>query len=467
MGKMSENNKKKLMELIEDGGVKSLIIWCGAGISFDMPCRLPLGDELSRVLFDNYFIYNESIRNIWRKCNEHIKTYINIHKFMRPEVIISCLTRFNYLKATNIFYKKFSSLDSARFNIDHCLLAYFLYSGGVIFTTNFDTCIERAYEKLFAMELSKIPVYNGKVVKYRAISGGEVIHLHGTFEYGKESGSSIENVMKGFDEKTLELIQGALTNKINFFVGYSFSDDYDLNYIFRRIPIDKNIFVCSHSIDDFTLQSNVSAVFDDFASIIECDTEKLLELVVSTVTKMRVALENLEMNCVKWDNMIRMPSNMLKKYKLIYTVALINQLQISYKAIDKHIFTQYYMRQNLLKKELADQNEILKYNLKVNSVGIWKKTCELEDIGLRKALKSRLQINFFRSNAKLKRMEKANRLNDIYNKLIKREKINNNDHELISLYMRIYTIYYLLGCNQDRFKQLKEVNILMSELEYS
>lgn len=468
MNRLTKDDVEMLIEEVKKMGVGKLRIWCGAGVSAEEPCSLPLGNGLSDAIFKNYISYAEQIDIVWKKCNEYIKNYTSTHDSIRPEVIISCITRYGALSSTKVFYEKFAALDAVRYNSDHRMLAYYVYSGGTVFTTNFDICIEKAYEKEFNEIMRTVVMCNGKVIKYLGKNGGEVIHLHGIFKYGEVAGASIENVMKGYDKDTELLIRDSLSDNMNLFVGYSFSDDYDLNYLYRAFYKKKyDIFICSHMKNDNNLSFKVMEIFGRDAHVIEYNTKGLLEKVVCAATNTNRNFETPKVKSVDWSSLLKFPENMEKGYQLIYSMELINQFQISHKAIGSGLVQKYKQIGENLHQELGNNDDILQYNLIVNSSITTRKGKVLKDEWLKSALKNRLENNFFRLNSDIKKMEKINQLKGVYEKLQEGRMLTNKDHELISIYMRVYTVYYLLGCKQDRFELLKNVNKYICTLNYN
>lgn len=473
----------KLFSVLENKQINEVRIWCGAGISYDLPCGLPLGYGLSWMIFEDYMAYNDKTKKIWKnegrslweRSNEIISKYIEVsHEIVRPEIIISCVTRCANLSVTKEFYRNFSELMNVKYNWNHVYLAYFVYYGGTVFTTNFDVCIEKAYEEMFHEKMKMDSLCDGKVIKYFGIQGGEIIHLHGTFEHGGEAGASIENVMKGYDKLSQNIILNALLNNVNLFVGYSFSDDYDLNSLFHTYcDKDLDVFVCNHKNDrgnsSKDLPLKVSEVFGKYIKrkVFECKTTNLLRRMLYALTKIDEKLKEPKGEVTDWKSILKFPKGVDDIYKLIYFIELINQLQISYKIFDKNIIKRYMKITGDIRQELGGHYDLLQYNLFVNSSLIAIKGRRLNNKQLKQALSNRLENNFFRLNAIVKNAERDEQLNKIYERLQAGVLLTNDEHELISIYMRIYTIYYLLEAKQERFNLLSKVNEHICGLDYS
>lgn len=446
-------------------------IWCGAGISIDFPCGLPSGYGLSFHIFEQFMEYNDQIQEKWKDCNEIIKKYIMTHDCVRPEIAVSCITRIDKLKTTIAFHERFASINKVTNNDNHDLLARLMHQGCLIYTTNFDTCIEQAYEDLFHRKLRRQTLCNKKVVRYIAEEGGEIYHLHGTFEYGKEAGSSIENVMTGFDTATLNMIKNAFSeNCVNIFLGYSLSDDYDLNSLFQRYGRCGNrVFVCNHEGLDNVLSIKAMDIWGENVVVLKENTNKLLEDIVEALKAPLVQ----EKHCKKktftdWKHLLEYPQQYSSDYKLIYAVELLNQLGISYRVIDKDMKSKLMNIDVGIKNELGDYWDILLYNMLVNSAHSARKGQNiLKSSVLKQALKNRFRNNFFGLKHQIQRLNMEEQLYEINKKLQRKEKLTNDDHEVIAAFMRAQTVSMILGGNIKAIGLLKAVNQQVCSLEYS
>lgn len=448
---------------------KQINIWCGAGISMDEPCALPGGYELSHHIFKEYMLCHQQIYDMWRRCNEILKNYVRIHDFIRPEVMVSCITRMPGLLATKEFFANFSSLSHAEPNKNHSLLAVFLETGGTIYTTNFDVCIEKAYEKAYHQKLQKKVCCNGKVVIFAASSGGKVVHLHGTFESGEMAGASVERVMSGFDTETIQFISKSLKDKINLFIGYSFSDDYDLNNVFHKYcNNDSRIHICNHRGLDELLGKKAKDICGKESVIIECRTTTLLEYMFSGLLSENATEETPVLTNEIWGKSLHMSVNFSINYKWLYTVELTNQMHVSYKVIHKNMYSNLLAAIKNTKEELGSYEDILLYNILVNSSGVKKKgNNTLKNTFLKYAFQNRLRLNFFKLNAQIKRLNLKKALIEIHEKLQSGNILTNPDHEAIASWMRAYVVCYLMGGTIESQKLLEAVNDATCTLDYS
>lgn len=462
---------KRLLEIIGDRNIKNIRFWCGAGISIDAPCCLPSGDGLSNQIFEEYMIYNKTISDKWNKCNEIICKYLPVNKTIRPEVMVSCINRIKEVKTTRDFYKRFGQISSIKHNYNHYVLALFFGAGGIIYTTNFDTCIEEAYKDIYHQPLEKRRLCHGKVIVYLAQNGGAVYHLHGTFEYGEEAGASIESVMTGFDQDTLRIIKSSFANKnINIFLGYSFSDDYDLNSLFGHYAAgNKNIFVCNHNGIDRTLNYKVKEICGDNSVILEENTNQVILHILRKLHINYKEKNQIDLGApVDWRQFLSYPMQYSSQYKMLYTIELLNEIHISYKVIDRALFNNFRMLEPNIRKEAIKVIDILSYNLIANSarrVGL--KRHFLKSDFLKQALGNRLNNNLFSLQKNVKKRKLNKQLRQIYVRLKQGEKLTNQDHEVIATYMRIQMVCQILGGKMKAQRLLEAVNEQTCKLEYN
>lgn len=462
---------QELVGTIKKEGIKKLCIWCGAGISASSPCELPLGNELSLRLCQKYIAHYDKISQVRKKCNKIIEKYTIPQETIRPEVVLSCITRMSGLSTTKEFYTSFAQLGNVAFNLNHVLLAHIVKSGGTIFTTNFDNCIEKAYETMFKEHMEILEFCNGKIFRYSGKTGGQIIHLHGIFNHGATAGAAIEQVMKGFDIKTHEIMKKALTEDVNLFAGYSFSDDYDLNNVFNNCTEMKYpIFICNHKGMDLNLAVKAASVWNGFFRIVEYDTTELLEEILFMTVSMPMANNNFIKPCdsQKWDTVFKSPICNYFDYKLLYAIEMINQLQISYKVIDKKLKKLLIQLTPKLRIEIAEYYDILLYNLLVNSAYTAHfNTKRLTNHILKQSLKNRFENNYFKLVTRVKKLKRDDQLKIIYDSLKNGKPLTNDAHEVLSAYFRIYTLHLMMGKQPDNDTVLREIIQYICSLDYS
>lgn len=160
------------------------IFWIGAGVDADWPTLLPVGNRLMRYVLHTVFpdevvvqnsIDDNAVEMLYRlradKLNE-FGIYINerhgeefplIRNGIRLETVISVVRSFESDASTTgrlvarndgkFFLEGFRSFAEAEPNIAHFKLAYFLHKGASVVTSNYDTCILKAYNLLYRRKL--------------------------------------------------------------------------------------------------------------------------------------------------------------------------------------------------------------------------------------------------------------------------------------------------------------------------
>ena len=195
-----------------------IYLWVGAGISYNSPTNFPLGNTLCKLLL-KYALEDDcdTYLNRFKKVSKSLK--IPNCEFPRLESIFQIIKEID----ENLASKALNIVDifsREEYNVNHSMLAKCNNIGVEIFTSNFDKCIEVAYRDLFD-------------------SDANVSHFHGTYEKRKNIGISIDNVTNldfVFEKK---LVKSLSTNALHIFLGYSISDDLDINYFFSSWNKDK------------------------------------------------------------------------------------------------------------------------------------------------------------------------------------------------------------------------------------
>lgn len=273
------------------------IFWIGAGVGYNAPCNLPLGNELTDAflrltLGDDYFekfvlywnnhipmikdcVRNGELHNPSKKRVYTIEEVRNDKVYDRPrlEFILGELNkldhefqRINFQDEDNKRrYSRKSSLKAiehfseAEPNYPHYWIADFVKRGAVAITANFDVCIEKAL-----MGSENVPEpddcdgVRGIVTDY-----GPVYHFHGIAtdkDIDKNLGATINNVSKRLPEKFTEKVEGWLDNGYSIvFVGYSGLDFFDVQPFFESLGEDRKFLG--------------KAIYLNFCSESECDDE--------------------------------------------------------------------------------------------------------------------------------------------------------------------------------------------------
>lgn len=186
-----------------------------------------------------------------------------------------------------------SGFSDAPPNPSHYALAKAVSEGASVVTTNYSLCVETAFERLTWKKLSPEKVDNTSVYIYSIPNEavGRIIHIHGV-AFDKESiGISLSSVKNELPSQVVEIIKGWLHESKTFiFAGYSASDVFDVNLLFRHM-YDERI----HGSDSFFIQHSknntprfhtteelekVKAVLLPFSYqyVLDANTAKVLEL---------------------------------------------------------------------------------------------------------------------------------------------------------------------------------------------
>lgn len=134
----------------------------------------------------------------------------------------------------------FRAFADAPYNRNHLHLAALLGAGTTVITVNFDTCVKRAYARLFGPAEALTPAREFDTWCYRQGGGGgaAVWHVHGSAEDVTSLGATVravkEGIPEGFRRWLDELLGGGV---LLIFLGYSASDSFDVNlYFSEKLP---------------------------------------------------------------------------------------------------------------------------------------------------------------------------------------------------------------------------------------
>lgn len=284
-----------------DIDIKKTIVWVGAGLSYDSPTNLPLGNTLTDTFlytmlgdeFAGKFIkyWNEHISKIKEAIhNGHIegvkyesekdKNAREQKDRPRLEYIIGEFSKldnefadYNFIKEeNNKRYGRKKSICSLRHfaeaepNNNHLMVAECARAGATIITTNFDVCIEKA----LGVETDCInnPVLNlgVKSIPYGEDKNRYVYHIHGiaTDEKIEENlGTTINKVSEPLPKIFCEMIKGLLEDGFCVvFLGYSGSDFFDVGTFFKELALggktyERGIYV-DHCVDTEMVKKHLS-----------------------------------------------------------------------------------------------------------------------------------------------------------------------------------------------------------------
>lgn len=358
----------------EDGKIENLSVWVGAGVSMDAPTELPSGKNLTEFIWNQILIYQTEIMNIWTEVNSIVSKDIKTTQYPRLELLLSSVAYAERYLTEGKFMNGFESFTEVEFNYNHILLAILLRHGVRIFTANFDLCIEKAYEYLFHENLtSQRKKRKKKELIYRTKQGAEVIHFHGTSASGSAMGATLENIMKIVDGTVnREIIRSFAKGKTNIFVGYSLSDEYDINSIIKRIYQDvngqytKENHICNHRGWDKLIETKAELVFGKNVKIVKEDTTSFLENVICN-NNLKDEIRNITIGkkrCVDWKERFIQKINITKELRLISTIVFLNNLNIAVEKVSENIIKEY----NAIRDSIdSGKRYVLEYHLVANS----------------------------------------------------------------------------------------------------
>lgn len=281
--------------------LSKLVIWCGAGIGKLEPSNLPLGKELVDFVLEQ-MLGKEFIEELYKKleCIDEVLMYrgISMGKSLRLESVISEINQIEYsLKPGNnkhlSFSKSIGEIVDAPYNVNHKIIAWLITCGSMVVTTNYDICIEKAIRDIdnkeefsFSRNDDGIYEYGSNNEKY-----GRVYHIHGTVEEPENIGITYQTVSRNFSDKFEKMLDTWLEEDYTFlFLGYSCSDNYDVERYFERlyarnIAVNANAIFVQHDQEDKpkelckSIEKYLSFFRDVYA--ITTDTERFLKQLAS------------------------------------------------------------------------------------------------------------------------------------------------------------------------------------------
>lgn len=202
----------------------NILFFCGAGISYDAPTRLPT--------------VNSFIHSVLSECGADPDVRDAVAHKMSVEQVTP---RFEVLideirKLRDPSLKIGAVFNSAAFNRIHHFLGRMLLEGASVITTNFDNCIEnslrrcRGYERVVftGSDLSTFPPCTGALIK-----------VHGSHSLKEEraevadlviSIKALARTAQGFARfpNWQVYLNQVLSNRLVVVIGYSGSDDFDM-----------------------------------------------------------------------------------------------------------------------------------------------------------------------------------------------------------------------------------------------
>ena len=233
---MNQNRQKLITEISEKINLQECAIFCGAGISLDS--GLPIVTQ-----FLNYMLES-----------------INVEKADIEKILNSNLPFESFIQTI----KEESSIDhildifsKGEPNTNHLFIAELVKQGNLknIFTTNFDTLIEKAIKNKGLVENVDFKVYKSEKdfenIKWND-NKVKIIKIHGCISDKEEMAITLELVAKQIlVENKNNAVASFFSKKINpkiIVLGYSCSDVFDISPLIESIDNDKSeVYFIEHS----------------------------------------------------------------------------------------------------------------------------------------------------------------------------------------------------------------------------
>jgi tetratricopeptide (TPR) repeat protein len=249
-----------------------LNLFVGAGISKDPPSNLPLAQEF------RMYVYNKLCT-----CEKPLKVfgkYVNKLSSIPFESFIKIV-----VDESNFFNSFLRIFKSGQPNKAHRLIAKLVKKGYIlrILTTNFDMMLEQALA-MEGVSLTDVDIYYTEAhfdgQDLSSIKRPIICKIHGSV-------NAPDSVRVTLDLITREILQQSRTNILNYFfkesnkdlliLGYSCSDEFDINPYLGNLKSKTKIFVIKHSTTQFKIE-NLQRPFETFpGNLIACDTRRVID----------------------------------------------------------------------------------------------------------------------------------------------------------------------------------------------
>ena len=354
-----EDVKRIIEEILEAISKGKLAIFCGSGISMNSPSHLPSGKVLRKAIANQIINLNS--------INSEIKTSIEtgiVQKegmeivFYPFEVFIQTIDQnAPFIQTLIKIFKK------GKPNKNHIFLAELMKKRYVkhIMTTNFDTKIEDALKannqwkknidfKIFFIET------NFESIDLSKIELPVIFKIHGTIEDEESIRTTLNDISSSFFVKSR-------TNVIRHFflsaehdiliIGYSLSDEFDINPILRESYTKNKIYQIKHLSDPKELPKilPLEDPLNSFnGSIIKCNTNNIIEFLwKKLIEKKWKEQENNE----DWKNILHEWSQKLSLPQKIFINAWI------FLDLQEYLLAEKYFNQCLkIQKKTKDKDKI-------------------------------------------------------------------------------------------------------------
>lgn len=216
-----------------------MVLWIGDRVSRESPSNIPDRQDLFRYIIEES-CGKQVLANLYAWAEHYNKTLCKVYKplgiLIQPELMMEELSRIHGINLTC----GIGTFVEAEYNKNHYYIAQLLEAGIDIVTTNYDLCIEKAYEAFMNKEDSMKPVQmdNGVwIYECRSKKHGRVYHIHGSAEEPGGIGRTGTQGKEYFSQEFRDKVDKWVTDGYKiFFLGYNCCDIADVNlYLYQRI----------------------------------------------------------------------------------------------------------------------------------------------------------------------------------------------------------------------------------------
>jgi hypothetical protein len=224
--------------------IEKLILWVGAGIDADEPTNLPLGNGLADAILLKSCgeVISENIISEWSNTANNIKNItandINISNYPRLETILEGIRIFEKnLMTEHSVLKGLESFKDAPPNSNHYILAELLHHGANIVTTNYESCIAKAYNEIYKNDsyyLQLNSYENLYVYESNCSTSGKIYYIHGIAQHIDTIGATLSTVKNPLTKEFAKQMDNWIKADSCFiYLGYGGVDALDVNPYFR------------------------------------------------------------------------------------------------------------------------------------------------------------------------------------------------------------------------------------------
>ncbi len=216
-----------LKTAIKEGKV---VVVAGAGISKDPPANLPSWWDYNYILLD-------SIGKIGARCIGQDDNLLNVDHLMNKLSVVSISEFVENRIAGKSYYPLLSLLDGAEPNINHYMLADLARRNSIyaIITTNFDTLLEKAFERKGVL-YKKFDTVSDYYIDDNS-NTFPIYKIHGSADNAEDAIDTVHQKLGGLSIEKKETMKVLFANNHVLFMGFSGED-----YLFGSdyIPIQEN-----------------------------------------------------------------------------------------------------------------------------------------------------------------------------------------------------------------------------------